>query len=50
MRIRRSLAPGQSAIVAGVSFIASPVPTPSTTRPGFRHASVAKLWATIDGW
>ena len=36
--------------VAGVSLSASPVPTPRNTRPGFRHASVAKFCATIDGW
>ena len=39
----------KSAPVAGISFIASPVPTPRKTRPGLRHASVATACATIDG-
>ncbi len=47
---RRSLRPGNSPPVIGVSFIASPVPTPRKIRPGARQPSVAKAWATIAGW
>ena len=35
---RRSLRPGNSPPVIGVSFIASPVPTPRKIRSGARHA------------
>ena len=49
-RSRRSFAPGHSVPVGGVSFIASPVPTPRKTRPGARHASVANDCATTEGW
>jgi hypothetical protein len=49
-RIRRSLRPGNSSPVAGVSFIASPDPTPRKTRPGAKHAHVAIACATTDGW
>ena len=49
-RRRRSLIGGHTSPVTGVSFMASPVPTPRNTRPGFRHASVAKAWATTAGW
>ncbi len=37
-RSRRSLRPGNSPPVTGVSFMASPVPTPRKTRPGVRQA------------
>ena len=42
--------PATAPAVAGVSFIASPVPTPSQTRPGYRQPSVANAWATTAGW
>ena len=48
-RIRRSFGPAHSPPVTGVSFIASPVPTPRNTRPGASSASVANAWATIAG-
>ena len=48
--IRRSLRPGNSPPVIGVSFIASPVPTPRKIRPGARQPSVANAWAMIAGW
>ena len=44
------LFPGHSAAVTGVSFIASPVPTPRKTRPGKSEPSVPNACATIDGW
>ena len=47
---RRSLRPGNSPPVIGVSFIASPVPTPRKIRPGARQPSVANACATIAGW
>ena len=34
----------------GVSFIASPVPTPRNTRSGYRQPSVATACATMPGW
>jgi hypothetical protein len=33
----------------GTSFSDSPVPTPSTTRPGHIEPSVPKAWATTEG-
>jgi hypothetical protein len=33
----------------GTSFRDSPVPTPSTTRPGNIAPKVPNTWATIDG-
>src|SRR5690606_11056268 len=32
------------------SFSDSPVPTPRTIRPGYRHPSVANAWAITAGW
>jgi hypothetical protein len=40
---------GQSAPVTAVSFSASPVPSPSTIRSGYRHAIVAKACAITAG-
>jgi hypothetical protein len=48
-RRRRSLIGGHSPVAMGDSFSDSPVPTPSTTRSGYMHASVAKAWATTAG-
>src|SRR5207302_3316154 len=49
-RSRRSWAPGHAIAVDGTSFSDSPVPTPSTTRPGNIEPSVPKACATIEGW
>ena len=49
-RFRRSGPSGQSTPVGATSFIDSPEPTPRKTRPGARHASVAKPCAIVDGW
>ena len=47
---RRSLNGGHGMPVAGTSLRASPVPTPSSTRPGYRLPNVPIAWATIAGW
>ena len=44
-----SLKSGHSAPVTAVSFSASPVPSPSTIRSGYRHAIVAKACAITAG-
>ena len=51
-RPKRSLNSGHSPSATAptaTSLSASPVPTPSTTRPGARQAIVAKVWATTAG-
>ncbi len=48
-RAKRSFGSGHLSPLAGTSFSDSPVPTPSTTRPGNRSPSVAKPCATTDG-
>ena len=40
---------GHSAPVTAVSLSASPVPSPSTIRPGYRHAIVANACAITAG-
>ena len=50
MRAKRSLYSGHSMPVTATSFIASPVPMPSITRPGNRQPIVANAWAITAGW